>query len=105
MILMGNTLRFQNRADIHRIYDLKGSTFNRFVKTDSTTKPTTTLKDVNFLNSSREHQEINLSVNQVRLLNQQIKRDTEMLANNGIMDYSMLLGIENRFLVADDLGL
>lgn len=28
-----------------------------------------------------------------------------MLANNGIMDYSMLLGIENRFHVADDLGL
>jgi hypothetical protein len=61
LILMGNTLKFQNRADIHRIYDLKGSTFNRFVKTDSTTKPTTTLKDVNFMNSSREFQEINLS--------------------------------------------
>jgi len=34
LILMGNTLKFHNRADIHRIYDLKGSTFNRFVKID-----------------------------------------------------------------------
>ena len=28
-----------------------------------------------------------------------------MLASHGIMDYSMLLGIENRFHVSDDLGL
>jgi 1-phosphatidylinositol-4-phosphate 5-kinase len=27
IILMGNTLRWQNRADISKIYDLKGSTF------------------------------------------------------------------------------
>ena len=49
LILMGNTLRFQNRADIFRIYDLKGSSFNRLVKTDVSTKPTTTLKDTNFI--------------------------------------------------------
>jgi 1-phosphatidylinositol-4-phosphate 5-kinase len=49
LILMGNTLRFQNRADISRVYDLKGSTFNRLVKTSTSSKPTTTLKDVNFI--------------------------------------------------------
>lgn len=69
IILMGNTLRWQNRSDISKIYDLKGSTFNRFVKLDQTIKATSTLKDINFISASREHQEINLSERQVRLLN------------------------------------
>ena len=43
LILMGNTLRFDNKNDISRIYDLKGSTFSRLVK-DRTTH-TSTLKD------------------------------------------------------------
>jgi hypothetical protein len=37
-------------------------------------------------------------------LNKQIKLDTEMLASHGIMDYSMLLGIENQFSIADEAG-
>ena len=43
LILMGNTLRFDNKNDINRIYDLKGSLFSRLVK-DRTTH-TSTLKD------------------------------------------------------------
>jgi hypothetical protein len=105
LMLMGNTLRWQNSADKYRTYDLKGSTFDRFVKTDCTSNPNTTLKDVNFLNNQRELQEINLSEKQIRLLNQQIKRDTEWLAKHSIMDYSMLMAIENRYHVSDDLGL
>jgi hypothetical protein len=31
---MGNTLRWQNRADIARVYDLKGSTYGRRDKLD-----------------------------------------------------------------------
>ena len=38
------------------------------------------------------------------MLNQQIKRDTEMLASHGIMDYSVLVGIENRFNVLSESG-
>jgi hypothetical protein len=34
LILMGNTLRWQNRADIARVYDLKGSTYGRRDKLD-----------------------------------------------------------------------
>lgn len=37
-------------------------------------------------------------------MNKQIKRDTEMLASHGIMDYSMLLGIENQYRIADEAG-
>ena len=43
LILMGNTLRFDNKNDINRIYDLKGSLFSRLVKNRTT--HTSTLKD------------------------------------------------------------
>ena len=47
LILMGNTLRFDNKNDISRIYDLKGSLFSRYVK--GRTHHTSTLKDQNFI--------------------------------------------------------
>ena len=43
LMLMGNTLRFDNKNDISRIYDLKGSTFSRLVK--GRTQHSSTLKD------------------------------------------------------------
>jgi 1-phosphatidylinositol-4-phosphate 5-kinase len=70
LILMGNTLRFQKITDVHRVYDIKGSTFNRFVKVDASTKPTTTLKDTNYLQNAHEFQEVNLSERAVKMLNQ-----------------------------------
>jgi hypothetical protein len=62
LILMGNTLRWQNRADIARVYDLKGSEYSRKVKGEQSHKSTTTLKDINFIENNRELQEINLSL-------------------------------------------
>ena len=50
LILMGNTLRFRNKNDIMRIYDLKGSRVARKVDTRGS-KPTTTLKDMNFFDN------------------------------------------------------
>ena len=47
LILMGNTLKFKNKDDIFRVYDLKGSRVARMVNT-ANAKPTTTLKDLNF---------------------------------------------------------
>jgi 1-phosphatidylinositol-4-phosphate 5-kinase len=104
LILMGNTLRWQNRADISRVYDLKGSTYSRHVKSEQSHKATVTLKDVNFIENLRELQEINLSRRQARELIETINSDTEMLCRHGIMDYSMLLGIENKFRVSDSSG-
>lgn len=52
LILMGNTLRWQNRADITKVYDLKGSLFSRTVKLEQSSKASTTLKDINFLNNN-----------------------------------------------------
>ena len=48
LFLMGNCLHFAGKLNIKRIYDLKGSRVNRYVKTKQPLT-TTTLKDMNFL--------------------------------------------------------
>ena len=60
MIIMGNILRWDNDKDVTRVYDLKGSSFSRIVK-GNRIKPSTTLKDLNFLDNQREITEVNLS--------------------------------------------
>lgn len=47
VMLMENTLRFENTKNLKYIFDLKGSLVDRSVK--GFTKPTTTLKDLNFM--------------------------------------------------------
>jgi hypothetical protein len=61
LIMMGNALKFRNKDNISRIYDLKGSRVARNVATDKNTKPTTTLKDLNFFHNQNFQQEVNLS--------------------------------------------
>ena len=51
LILMGNTIQCENPEDIHSIFDLKGSVFNRKVKGHQHSN-TTTLKDVNLFKLS-----------------------------------------------------
>ncbi len=102
LILMGNTLRFDDSQDITRIYDLKGSTFSRCVK--GFTKHTSTLKDENFVSNQHHVQEIKMSQFDITRVNQAIKRDTEFLASKNIMDYSILLGIESKVMINTEVG-
>ena len=60
LILMGNTLKFKNKDDIFRVYDLKGSRVARMVNTTNA-KPTTTLKDLNFFENYLILKEVNLT--------------------------------------------
>jgi hypothetical protein len=60
LILMGNTLKFKNKDDIFRVYDLKGSRVARMVNTTNA-KPTTTLKDLNFFENYHILKEVNLT--------------------------------------------
>ena len=53
IMLMENTLRLKNPAQLKYIFDLKGSLVDRKVK--GVTKPSTTLKDVNFLMAAAKH--------------------------------------------------
>ena len=91
---MGNTLRFDSKNDVSRIYDLKGSLFNRQVK--GRTTHTTTLKDQNFVSNQHYVQEINMSWQDIDNVNALIRKDTNFLATCQIMDYSILIGIESK---------
>ena len=102
LILMGNCLKFENKYDITRVYDLKGSKVKRHVKTNNALS-STTLKDINFMQNKRYMQEGNLNAEDARDLLKVLRKDSEMLAAHEIMDYSVLLGIENKIRGFGDL--
>ena len=102
LILMGNCLKFENKYDITRVYDLKGSKVKRHVKTNNALS-STTLKDINFMQNKRYMQEVNLNAEDARDVLKVLRKDSEMLAAHEIMDYSVLLGIENKIRGFGDL--
>ena len=100
MIIMGNILRWDADKDVTRVYDMKGSVYSRVVK--GRNKPSTCLKDQNFLDNQREINEINLSDRDLAKINRVIKKDSDFLCSLNIMDYSILLGIESRVQVLNE---
>jgi 1-phosphatidylinositol-4-phosphate 5-kinase len=93
LMMMGNTLKFKQKDKVRRIYDLKGSRVARNVDTRNA-KSTTTLKDINFFDNQSREQEINLDPADAKKLKSLLKKDSQLLMSLGIMDYSLLLGIE-----------
>ena len=85
---MSNT--FKTDLDIHRRFDLKGSTYKR------TTKPgldiTIARKDNDFIEEERK---INIGPDRKIVLMEQMRLDSEFFVENHIIDYSLLLGIHN----------
>jgi len=49
IILMDNTLKLKSRQNLLKVFDLKGSLVDRYVKMTNATKPSSTLKDKNLL--------------------------------------------------------
>ena len=93
IILMENTLRIKDEKRLKYVFDLKGSTVDRKVK--GQTKQTTTLKDVNFLMAAKVNKDFtDLGPHRRRLI-KAIQKDVKYLRSQGLMDYSMLLGIES----------
>ncbi|CAL9092423.1 unnamed protein product [Musa acuminata var. zebrina] len=85
-IVMGNL--FCSEYHIHRRFDLKGSSHGRTTdKAEEEIDETTTLKDLdlNFV--------FRLQTSWYLELLEQIKRDCEFLEAEGIMDYSLLVGV------------
>jgi len=80
-----------------RIFDLKGSQVDRFEKMTKDIKPSTTLKDVNLLRL-KELDPAMLDFkpkDRLRIL-RSIRNDCEFLCENNLMDYSLLLAIEEK---------
>ena len=84
---------------------MKGSTVDR--KTKGKTKPSTTLKDLDFMlvsNDRRRHgkQLVDVSAKDRKKLMSAIRKDVELFRSLGLMDYSLLIVIERKSLLRVD---
>ena len=77
------------------VFDLKGSMVNRETKNP---KPGSTLKDINLLNIKVDENILKFSPFDSTSIINLLKEDSELLRNGNVMDYSMLLGIEENVL-------
>ncbi|KAF7824728.1 phosphatidylinositol 4-phosphate 5-kinase 6-like [Senna tora] len=85
-VIMGNLFCSQNA--IHRRFDLKGSTFGRTTdKPEAEIDPTTTLKDLDLNYIFR------LQKDWFEEFRMQVEKDCDLLEQERIMDYSMLVGL------------
>ncbi|KAF2459445.1 hypothetical protein BDY21DRAFT_384648 [Lineolata rhizophorae] len=90
-VVMNNL--FPPHRDIHRTFDLKGSTIGRDFKEDELDKnPRATLKDLNWLRRSL-HLEFGPTKKSAFI--HQMERDVKLLQKLKIMDYSLLVGIHD----------
>lgn len=93
IMLMENTMRLKNPDKLNYVFDLKGSKVDRKVK--GHTKPSTTLKDINFIMAAEANENFTAQTTINRsLLKASVRKDVEFLRNQGLMDYSLLLAIE-----------
>ncbi|PTB69042.1 phosphatidylinositol-4-phosphate 5-kinase [Trichoderma citrinoviride] len=90
-VVMNNL--FPPHRDVHRTFDLKGSTIGRDYKEEDLEKnPRATLKDLNWL---RRKQNLELGIQKKKLFLEQLQRDVALLKRLHIMDYSLLVGIHD----------
>jgi hypothetical protein len=75
------------------VFDLKGSMVNRHVPGENH-KPTSTLKDRNLIDICRENIYLRFRPNDIRKINDRLREDATILKMFNLMDYSILLCIE-----------
>lgn len=97
-VIMNNLLPSSIR--LHEKYDLKGSTYKRKASKQEKSKATPTLKDLDFIDLNADG--VILEPDTYSALIKTIDRDCRVLESFKIMDYSLLLGIQNLSLAADD---
>ncbi|UPX19498.1 1-phosphatidylinositol-4-phosphate 5-kinase [Ascochyta rabiei] len=90
-VVMNNL--FPPHRDIHRTFDLKGSTIGRdFREEDLEKNPRATLKDLNWL---RRDLHLELGPTKKDAFIEQMRKDVKLMQRLHIMDYSMLVGIHD----------
>ena len=97
-VVMNNL--FPPHMDIHATFDLKGSTFGRYLQNDDRTANVRgTMKDLNWL---QRGERLKLEPRQRDVFLKQVADDVAMLARLNIMDYSLLLGVHRQNEAARD---
>lgn len=90
-VVMNNL--FPPHRDIHRTFDLKGSTIGRdFREEELERNPRATLKDLNWL---RRNLHLEFGPAKRKAFLDQMERDVALMRRLKIMDYSMLIGIHD----------
>lgn len=90
-VVMNNL--FPPHRDIHRTFDLKGSTIGRDFREEELEKnPRATLKDLNWL---RRNLHLEFGPTKKKAFIEQMERDVKLLQRLKIMDYSLLVGIHD----------
>lgn len=97
LLLMANAAHCG--PDIENVYDLKGSIVNRNVPHWS--EKTDCLKDVNLLEQVKEKRHVNFIRKDMRKIMRMMFKDVKYLNSRNLMDYSLLLIIENNPEAAD----
>jgi len=93
LILMGNTVKLQGK-NLKYMFDLKGSFINRKTKMKKIHNPSATLKDVNLIDILKNVNILKFTSEDKQKIISRIKQDVPLLASGNIMDYSLLLAIE-----------
>ncbi|CDJ43485.1 phosphatidylinositol-4-phosphate 5-kinase, putative [Eimeria tenella] len=81
---------FHTPVEIHRRYDLKGSTQGRSLPPELRSDPTVARKDNDM---ARDGEMIEIGQERKKMFIEQLTIDAAFLRDHGIMDYSLLLGI------------
>jgi 1-phosphatidylinositol-4-phosphate 5-kinase len=91
-VVMGNVN--PPNKDVHRTYDLKGSSVGRIIKDGEATMigPIFVLKDMNWIKSGEKLQ---FGPEKSRELIEQLEKDVGYLKGEKIMDYSLLVGVHD----------
>ncbi|KAF2827510.1 SAICAR synthase-like protein [Ophiobolus disseminans] len=90
-VVMNNL--FPPHRDIHRTFDLKGSTIGRdFKEEELAANPRATLKDLNWL---RRDLHLEFGPTKKKMFIEQMQKDVKLLQRLHIMDYSLLVGIHD----------
>ncbi|XP_033727626.1 1-phosphatidylinositol 3-phosphate 5-kinase-like [Pecten maximus] len=92
LLIMENL--FYNRK-ISQTFDLKGSNRNRLVNTSGKREEEVVLLDENLMKLSVESP-LYVYPHSKMVLNMAIKRDSEFLSSNLVMDYSLLVGLDEK---------
>ena len=93
IMLMENALQLKSPERLRYIFDLKGSLVDRKVK--GKTKPSTTLKDINFIMAAKSNPNLtSFTPRDQKKLRATVSKDVAFLQSEGLMDYSLLLAIE-----------